>query len=224
MSFFKTDVSASAIKEEDGGKYMSRSGIYDITIKIASAEKNEQGANSINFNVDYSGTPTTLYGLKLDNNNGTANYQRVIFNKLCVIAGLEAIGDPEPQTHKLGKDKTEVELMVLSEFEDIECKVRVQEEYSKYNGEIRSRLVIKNFYRTDGATAEEISKEAHGDTVTVGAKLEKDQEYATNVTYKDGLTAEDVTAWRDANKATSSGKGSTPAPVTSDKPAGNLFK
>lgn len=220
MSFFKTDISAAAIEEKDGGKYMSRSGIYDIMIKIASVEKNEKGANAINFNVDYSGTPTTLYGLKLDNNDGTANYQRAIFNKLCVIAGLENINDPEAQTHKLGKDNKEVDLMVLTEFDDIECKVRIQEEYSKYNDEIKSRLTIRNFYRTDGATAEEISKEAHGETVTVGAKLTQDMEYAENVTYKDGLTAEDVTAWRAANKAA---RGSTPAPSTSNKP-GNLFK
>lgn len=221
--FFKTDVSASAIKEEEGGKYMSRSGIYDITIKIASVETNEKGANAINFNVDYSGTPTTLYGLKLDNNDGTANYQRAIFNKLCVIAGLESIDDPEPQTHKLGKENKEVELMVLSEFEDIECKIRVQEEYSRFNGEIRNRMVIKNFYRTDGATAEEISKEAQDEPVTIGAKLAKDFDYAENVTYKDGLTADDITTWRAALKAAKQG-GKTPAPAASSKPAGNLFK
>lgn len=221
MSFFNTSVKAEDLAEQDGN-FLNKSGIYDVILKIVSVDINDKQARSLNFNVEYNNAPATLYGLKLDNNDGTPNFQRAIFNRLCVIAGLETVNDPETETHKLGKDGVERELLVLKDFEGMPVKVRVQTEFSKYNGEIKKRLVIRNFYRDgDGATAEEIALDANGETVTLGAKLEKDRAYADDVTYQNGVTAEEAAAYSSSNK---SGGSAAPKPKTAPRPGKSMFK
>lgn len=216
MSFFKPVATAEAVKEQTGGSYINDSGIYDVTLKIVSVKVNEHNARSLNFNVDYNGTPTTFYGLKLDNNDGTPNFQQSIFNKLCIIAGLDAVSDPEIQEHRLGKDGTLTELAVLPDFTDLPVKVRVQKEYRKYNDKISRSFVIRNFYREDGASASEIINGTE-----IGAQLKKDEPYASNVTYRD-CTPEEVAAWEAAQKA-GSAPVATPKATTTAAPAANLF-
>jgi len=64
-------------------------------------------------------------------------------------------------------------------------------EYTKFNNKIQERKVIKGFYRlSDGASAEEIVNETEA-----GLQMEKDQKYVNNITYKDGLTPEDIATW-----------------------------
>lgn len=216
MSVFKVKRTADAVKESTGGgKFISDSGIYDVTIKIASIKANQHDARAIDFNVEYEGNTTTLYGLKLDNNDGSENYQAKIFNKLCIIADLDEVQDPEAETHKLGKDGKEVDLMVLPDFTDLECKVRVQAEYSKWNREVKKKLVIRNFYRADGASADEIVSETE-----IGKHLARDLEIASQDRLVD-VTDDEVAAFK--NK----GKSDTPAKSapkeTSTAPAKNLF-
>lgn len=215
MSFFTANKSAEAVTETSGSSYVSKSGIYPVTLKVVSVDKNDKGARSINFNVDYNGNRTTLYGLKLDNNDGTPNFAAKIFNNLCIIADLDTIGEPEMQTHKLGKDNKEVNLAVLTEFEDIQVLIRVQEEYSKWDDKINKRMVIKAFYREDGASAEEIVK-----GTAIGTQLEKDKKYAENVTYRDELTPEEVQAWKDSFKKESDNQ----PKAQETKASGPLFK
>lgn len=222
MSVFKIKRTVEAVKEgSGGGKYISDSGIYDITIKFASMQVNAHNARDINFNVEYEGNRTTLYGLKLDNNDGSQNYQAEIFNKLCIVADLEEVADPVTESHKVGKEGREQDFAVLPDFSDFDCKIRVQAEYSSWEGKIRKRLVIKNFYREDGATAQEILSETE-----VGKQIAADAEYATKPAYKDGLTAEDVDAWKAEQKAAKDGgkadAAAAPTP-TPTAPAANLF-
>lgn len=216
MAFFKVDSSAAAVTEQTGGDYINKSGIYPISIKFVSVDINDKGARSLNFNIDYKGNETTLYGLKLDNNDGSANFMAPIFNRLCNIAELDSISDPEQEVHAVGKDNTEKEFMVLPDFTDFECAIRVQEEYSSYNGEIKKRMMIKNFYRVDGASAAEVISGEN-----IGAQLEKDKAYAENITYRDGLTETDVANWKKAKS--SGGASSGPAPKTAPKTAKNIF-
>lgn len=225
MSFMKANINPEALQEGgSGAKYIAKSGIYDVTLKIVSVDVNDKGARAINFNVeDADGNPTTFYGLKLDNNDGSKNFGADIFNRLIIIANLEDVNDPEEQEHKLGKDNKPVTLAVLDDFTDLECKIRVQEEYSKYNGEINKRMVIKNFYRADGASAAEIVAEATGDeSVVIGTQIEKDKPYAENITYRD-CTPEEVAAWKESKKSGNSGAKAAPAAKV-NKPAGSLFK
>ncbi len=217
MSFIKINRDEAVVKEsKGGGSYLSKSGIYPVTIKFASVSINEHNARSIDFNVDYNGSSSTLYGLKLDNNDGSENYMYPIFNNLAIIAGLDDINEPEEQEHAVGKDNEIKSFMVLDDFTGLEVLVRVQQEYSKYNNEIKSRLTIKGFYRADDkANAFEIIK-GEG----FGTQHGKDLAYAEKITYKDGLTAEEVAAW-EAQKSGKSGA-VKPAAVTPIK--SNAFR
>jgi hypothetical protein len=216
-SFIKVNRDESIVKENTGGgSYLSKSGIYPITLKFASVSVNEHNARSIDFNVIFNNNESTLYGLKLDNNDGSENYMYPIFNNLAIIAGLDNVNEPEEQEHAVGKDKELRSFMVLDDFSDLPCYVRVQQEYSKYNNEIKSRLTIKGFYREDKASAYEITKD-----LPAGTQFEKDQAYATKITYKDGLTAEEVTAWEEAKKA---GKTGGVKPATTTPVKANAFR
>lgn len=201
MAFFvpKTDVASV----QDGGNYITTSGIYDVTLKVVSVKVNEHNARSINFNVEYQGSNQVFYGLKLDNNDGSENFERKVFNKLVIVTGLDSVSEPEVQEHKLGKDQTPTDLSVLTDFDDLPVKMRIQFEYKIYNGQIQENKNIRSFYRaTDGASAAEILAETG-----YGQQLEKDMAYAANVTYKDDLTAEDIAAWKASGR-----KGGTAKP------------
>ena len=217
MSFIKINRDEAVVKEsKGGGSYLSKSGIYPVTIKFASVSINEHNARSIDFNVDYNGSSSTLYGLKLDNNDGSENYMYPIFNNLAIIAGLDDINEPEEQEHAVGKDNEVKSFMVLDDFTGLEVLVRVQQEYSKYNNEIKSRLTIKGFYRADDkANAFEIIK-GEG----FGTQHGKDLAYAEKITYKDGLTAEEVAAW----EAQKSGKPGVVKPAAVTPIKSNAFR
>lgn len=217
MSFIKINRDEAVVKEsKGGGSYLSKSGIYPVTIKFASVSINDHNARSIDFNVDYNGNSSTLYGLKLDNNDGSENYMYPIFNNLAIIAGLDDISEPEEQEHAVGKDNEVKSFMVLDDFTGLEVLVRVQQEYSKYNNEIKSRLTIKGFYRAeDKANAFEIIK-GEG----FGTQYGKDLAYAEKITYKDGLTAEEVAAW----EAQKSGKPGAVKPAAVTPIKSNAFR
>jgi len=220
MAFYTRQITQDAIKDSGGGKYIMASGMYPVSLKIVSVQTNDSNARSLNFNVDYEGSSNTLYGLKLDNNNGDRNFQAAVFEKLLVIAdlvgdtGVPTVNDPEVETHNIGKDNTPTDLSVLTDFTDLDVIVRVQEVYSLYKNELQSRKEIKGFYRADFASASEIT----GGT-EVGVQYKKDLEYAENVTYKDGLTAETVASMKAAK-----GGGNAPAAQAKVAPVKrNLF-
>jgi len=220
-AFFIVNRTAEALKEAgSSGSYILNSGIYPVTVNFISVITNEHNARSLNFNVLYEGTENTLYGLTLDNNDGTPSYQQAIFNKLAIIAGLEVVNGPVPETHNLGKDKTPTDLLVLSDFSGLDIMVKVQSEYSLYKGELKTNRRIKGFYDVRGATAGEIEN-----STPIGVQLEKDRAYENDITYKDNLTAEKVApmlkAQEEARKAGKDApKGVAPQVVV---PAKNLF-
>lgn len=208
---------------DSGANFINKSGIYDITIKFASVAVTAEGAESVNFNIEYNGGSQTLYGPYVTNKNGATNDigARVI-NGLAVIAGMPegATFSIEKEEHAVGKDNKVQEFDVITDFTDLTCKVRVQEEYSinPKTNEINERLVVREFYRADGASAAEV---ASGNDI--GKQLARvEEKYANNVTYRDNLTPEIVSEWK---KAKAAGK---PAPVkptpTAMKPSQSLFK
>lgn len=208
---------------DSGANFINKSGIYDITIKFASVAVTAEGAESVNFNIEYNGGSQTLYGPYVTNKDGATNEigARVI-NGLAVIAGMPegANFSIEKEEHAVGKDNKVQEFDVITDFTDLTCKVRVQEEYSinPKTNEIQQRLVIKEFYRADGASAAEV---VSGNDI--GKQLAKvEEKYANNVTYRDNLTPEIVAEWK---KAKAAGK---PAPVkptpTTMKPSQSLFR
>lgn len=196
MSFYKVNRTEDALKESNF-EYIDESGIYDVTIKFVSVKLNEKGARTLDFNVDYKGSEQVLYGLRLDNNDLTENFQANIFNKLCVIADIDSVDAPMEQTHILGKERTPTQLQILDQFSDLPVKVRVQFVYTNYNNKIRENREIKGFYREDGATAREIVNNSE-----IGVQLQKDIPLSKVPSYRDNLTKEDVLKWKENKKDT----------------------
>lgn len=204
--FFTANKNIEAVKEATGD-YINTSGIYDVIIKFVSVNRGINGSISLDFNCEYKGTPVTIYGLRLTNNDGSENFQAKLFNKLLVIAGLDGVSEPQIESHVVGKDKAPKEFSVITELSDLAVKVRIQYSYSLYEGKIIERREIRNFYReSDGAVASEILLDSG-----FGTQLEKDKKYAANITYNDGLTAETIAQWKADKKA---GINTTPVNTT----------
>lgn len=207
MAFFKVNT-AEAAKASTGGNYISQSNVYDVTIKAVTVDINDKGARTLGFYVSNNGQDQMLYSaLRLDNNDGSQSFQAAAFNKLCVIAGLEDIQDPEEATLPIGKEGSDKEVAVLPDFQDLDVKMWVQFEYSLYNDEIKEKKLIKGFYAPDGTSADEIINETES-----GVRFNKDSKYHTNTSYKDGLTEESITAWIAAGR-----KGNTASKTSAPK-------
>lgn len=218
---FKISTSKDAVKESGGSSFINSSGVYDVTIKFASVNVSAKGAESVAFNVEYNGNTQTFYGPYYQNTDGKLNeIGAALYNKLGIIAGM-AEGDEfdvESEEHAVGKDNKVQEFAVIQQFTDLSVKMHVVAEYSIYNSEIQERFNIRAFFREDGATADEIINDGE-----VGKQLATVLEkYANNVTYKDGLTEEDVAEW----KAARASGNKTPTPkktVKATTTKGSLF-
>ena len=131
----------------------------------------------------------------------------------------------EEETHNVGKDNKPQEFAVITNFSDLPIKIRLQEEYyipekSQNKGKIQKRMVIKNFFRADGASAEEIVNESE-----IGKRLATEQEkYASNVTYRNNLTPEDIEEYYKAKKDERSSDKPSPKASSKPKTSGSIFK
>ena len=225
---FTISTSKEALATQSTAQWISKSGIYDVTIKFASVDVSSGGAKSVNFNIDYNGNSQTIYGPYIyDKQEQPLEIGLKLINSVAILAGMRG-GKPtmEVETHNVGKDNKPQEFNVITEFSDLPIKVRLQEEYAinPNTKEIRKSLVPKAFFSAEGASAAEIIAQESGEAVTIGKDLEKQQKYADNITYRDSLTKEDVDQWlaNKANKPTNAAIKPTPAVV--NKPAGSLFK
>lgn len=205
--------------------FISKSGVYDVTIKFASLAVTASGAESVNFNVDFNGNDQTLYGPYITSKDGNViEVGARLINNLAVIAGMQEgeTYDLASETHAVGKDKKPQEFEVITNFSDLPVKVQLQESYgiNPNTNQIRKSLVIKNFFNAEGATAAELIS-----SKDIGKQLAIVQEkYANNVTYEDGLTAEDVEKWK-ASQASGAKAAPKPTPkAATAKPSTSLFK
>lgn len=225
---FNVNRTSEAVKDKSSGSnFMNKSGIYTATIKFASIDVSKNGAKSVNFNFDVNGNSQTIYGPYITDKQGNPLDigLGLVRDKLGVIAGVDGSLNIEDETHNVGKDNKPQEFAVITDFTDLPVKLRLQMEYSIYNGGINERRVIKNFFREDGASAEEIIAIENGEEAEIGKRLAYETEkLANNVTYKDGLTEEDVAKFladKAANKASNTPAKSAPV-VNSAK--SKLFK
>lgn len=214
---------AAESKGGTGSSYISKSGIYDVVINFASIEESSGGANSVNFNITYNDNEGVLYGPYITNKAGDELEfgMKLVRDELGTIAGADSL-TIEEEDRVVGKDKVTKTLNVIQEYSDLPVKVRVQEEYSinpKTNA-IKKSLVIKDFFREDGASAAEIINETE-----IGKRLAfLAEKAASNVTYKDNLTAEDVAAWQEDKVAAAKGTATPKATVAPTAKKNGLFK
>lgn len=209
------------IKDAGDGAFINRSGIYDVTINYVQVAETKNKAYQLNFNVKHKGMDQTIYGPILLNKDGGLNeITNNLINRLCIIAGMEDGQEIETETaeYPVGKEQKLMEMDVIPELTDLNVKMRIQMEYSMWNNEIQERKAIKAFYREDGATAAEATSGEN-----IGKRLALDEEkYATNVTYKDGLTEADVNEWIKSRSSGNSGS-SKPAPAAKTTAKRPLF-
>lgn len=233
MAKLKLTLTPDAISETSGGSYIAKSGLYPVTIDFVSIATSKNGAKSLNFNITHNGNAQTLYSQTIVNTNGTENeIGQKFLTKLAVIAGvdLEDGLNTEEEDHPAGKEGKIQTFEVITDFSGIDVIMHLQEEYSRYNGEIRKRMVIKSIFRADKATAEEIfsadkatAEEIVNDSYIGKRYAETEAKYADKVTYLDDLTEEDVIAWRESKKSGSTAKPAA-AKTTSKAPTASLFK
>ena len=106
MAFFNKSVKAEDIKEGGGdSKYISKSGLYDLTIIVPFLGGTTKSP-VVELFVEYNEQKQPLYGnMRLTNNDGTENFGAKIFNKLLIIADIEGVSDPIDGTLPIGKNK-----------------------------------------------------------------------------------------------------------------------
>ena len=187
---------AEAMKDTgNGGGFINNSGIYDITLNYVQVADTKNGAKQLNFNVTNQGQDQTIYGPILFSTEGKLNeITNGLLNRLCIIAGMEDGQDIELEEaeYPVGKDQKMMEMAVIAELAGLDVKVRIQMEYSVWKDAIQERKAVKAFYREDGATAAESES---GEDIGTQLAIHEDK-YASNITYKDGLTADDVADWQ----------------------------
>lgn len=211
----KISTNADAIKDASGSSFINEEGIFDVTLNFVSVSTTTNGAKQADFNITYKGNNQVIYGPTIVNTNGQPNEIGMsLLNKLGVIVGLSDGDDLDIQeeTHKVGKDQKEQTFDVITDFSGAEVKLRVQREYTKYNGNIRRSLVIRNAFRADGASAAEIANNGEiGNQMQI--ELEK---YCKGPSYRDGVTPEEAEAWETAQR-NNAGKNTAPTAAITNK-------
>lgn len=213
------------ISSKSGSSFINTSGIFPITIKFVSVDTTKNGATQVNFNIEYKGNTQTLWGPYIISSKGDEiKGNMALLHSLSAIIGIPEGTDLEMEevTLKVGKDNKPKDFVIVPAFSDEEVLIRVQKEYRKYEGEIREELIIRNFFRPDGASAEEIINNAE-----IGKQLAIETEkYADNITYKD-CTEEEVKVWIENKRAErQSGAAASAAskPASSEKATTSIFK
>lgn len=214
MAFFTVNKDPEAVKDS-AGTYINESGMYDVLIKTAFVTVNDNKARSIGLLIDYEDTEQPIFNaFRLDNNDGSPNLGQEMFNKLLIVTGIDELDEPEEGLLPIGKNKTDVEVGVISELEDVPVTLRIAMEYDIYDGDIQERKTIKNvFHPETRATASEIINE-----IAEPFQYDKELKYADKMILRNGLTEETVENWiANGRRGKTTGKTTS---KTSSKPTG----
>ena len=213
MSFYTASKKKEDV-QQGGSNHITGSGFFPITILAPVVSVSKGGSASVDLYVDHQGQKQIVYGnLRITNNDGSPNkIGSKIFNQLVIIAGLDDVADPVETELPIGKKGAMKPCDVLEDLADLDVVMRIQMEYSIYNGNIQEKKIMKAFFRAaDNATAEEIVNEVEADNLTGYAREAK---YQDNVTYKDGLDEAAITAWIAAKRPAGTGSaGGNSAPA-----------
>ena len=213
----KISTSKDAVKDAGtGSSFINKEGIYPVRIDFVSLNETKNGAVEANFNITYKENTQTFYGVTIQNRDGKQNEIGMqLLNKLGVLQGMDDGEDLniEEENHKVGKDGKVQTFNVITNFSGLECYMRVQREYTKYNNDIRRNLLIRNVFRAeDKASANEIINAASGVDVEFGKQMALEEEkYTSSPMYRDGVTAEEAEAWESAQRSGSKGAAAAPA-------------
>lgn len=193
-------VKPEEVAQEGGSGYITKSGIFDLVLKHTEIVNTPNGAVQANYFFD----KAMSYGNTLLGVNGQPLFGYKILEALAAVIGADELSDPEPTTVTFKKGAKE--LSCIPELNDIAVKAWIQVSYRMYKGEIQEDVSVRRFYRAlDGASGSEVLS-GEG----IGERIAKDADFATEIKYEDGVTAEAVAAWK---KAQQSGGSGTAQPV-----------
>jgi hypothetical protein len=194
-------VKQESVEAEGGSGYITKSGIYDLTLKHCEITTTTNGAVQANYYFD----KVNSFGNNIIGIQGQPTFGYKVLEALAAIIGEEELSDPEATTVKF-KTKSK-ELMCIPELNDIQVKAWVQVSYRMYKGEIRENISIRRFYRSsDNASGSEVLTGKD-----IGERHNKDLPLSTEIKYEEGATADAVAAWKKAQQSGSS------APATATK-------
>lgn len=218
----KVSAKAEDIKDSGGASFINSSDVFDVTLNFVSIEKTKNGAKQANFNITYKDNNQVIYGPIIFNKDKSVNTIGMsLINKLGVISGLEDGDDldVEEETHKVGKENKAQDFEVITNFSGMDVKLRIQREYTRYNGEIKRGLVIRNAFRMkDGASAAEIVQDGE-----IGKQLQQElAKYVGVDSLRDDLTEQEVADWEEAQRAGRGSKATPQASQTAEKRS-NMF-
>lgn len=192
---FKVNASAEAIADKVSGNWINTSGMYDVVLKhcILSTKDKRQ---DITLVVNHNGTDNVLYGcIRLTNNDGSDNFQKNIFNKLCVVCGMKDGQDMKTKKMQLpiGKAGALKDCEVFVDLEDIPVTLRIVMEYGWWNNSVQQTKAVHNCFRTtDKASAQEMMNGSE-----FGKQYAVESKYAERNVYKKGIDEKMVQRWKD---------------------------
>lgn len=201
------------------GNSIPTSGIYDLTLKAVTLDISPWGSKNVGLYVEVDDQPRMLYSvldLGSDDDSQDEQWKKdmiernwAIFDHMCIVCGIDPndITETETVTLPIGKDKADKDVEAFTEFEDKKIKAWLKFEYYKSKeGDIKERIVLKEVFTPEGLSGDEVLREE-----TEPKRIHKLEKYVTQISYKSGLTEEDVKAWIENGR-----KGGATA---SDKPA-----
>lgn len=223
---FKPNSSAEKLKDTgNGGNYILSSGMYPVRIiAVIERKATDSKSSSWDFFLDYNNQEQMFYrAIQMTNKDGSDNYQASLAHKLAAIcnitSGIETVGEVLPVGKKDTNGKPTMEdCNIYAEFCDAEVILRVQMEYSLYDGKIMEKKIIRNIFRaSDKASASEIinnvgNKESEDQANYFGRQYEIEDNKGHNAVYKDGLTEEQIKEWIASGRNKETTKTEAPKP------------
>ena len=206
MAFFKASKNEADVKTASSN-HITGSGHYEVTILAPVVDTSKGGSVTINPFVSHNGQEQIIYGgLRISNNDGSDNaIGNRLLNQLLVVTGVDSLEDPVEMELPIGKKGAAKVVAVLEDLMDVDATMRIQVAYNLYNGNIQENRNIRSFFRTgDNASAAEV---VSGENI--GEDFKRDLKYADNISYDDGLTAENITAWVADGRTGNGGAGGT---------------
>jgi hypothetical protein len=215
MSFYTASKKADDVKQ-GGSNHIIASGLYPVTVLAPVVSVSKGGSTSIDLFVDHLGQQQIIYGnLRITNNDKSPNkIGAKVFNQLMIIAGLDDVAEPVEMELPIGKAGALKTVPVLEGLMGVDVLMRVQMEYSTYQGNIQEKKNIKSFFRaSDNATAEEIVNDKDH-----GKGFEREQKYVEMVTYKDGLDEAAIKEWISKGRPEGTAAGATEGSTSGEAP------
>ena len=207
-------VKQESVEKEGGSGYISKSGIYDVTLKHCEVSNTTNGAVQVNYFFD----KAMSYGNTILGTQGQPTFGYKILEALAAVLGEEELSDPEATTVTFKKGAKE--LSCIPELNDVSVKAWIQISYRMYKGEIQEDVSVRRFYRAaDGASGSEVLS---GEDI--GSRLEKDTAVASEIKYEDGVTEDAVAAWKKAQQDGGSGAAAPKASGTQGFPGSSAAK